>query len=169
MGLRLSLSLSCHRPGPDASATTGRKIVIVSEIGDPADSDRHRRPPFSFFFSSSLLSSPVSFLLPLPLSRIATLLRSSTRSFPLLKSSAKVKGSSFTLARGIMLTRSYHALSLFISFSLANRPFGTHSIAPPSRDRATDNADRYRRVRTCGDFRGFAAGRCWVGVATKFS
>lgn len=32
-GLRLSLSLSCHRPGPDASATTGRRIVIVSEIG----------------------------------------------------------------------------------------------------------------------------------------
>lgn len=27
-----------------------------------------------------------------------------------------------------MLTRSYHALSLFISFSLANRSFGTHSI-----------------------------------------
>lgn len=34
-GPRLSLSLSCHRPGPDASATTGRRIVIVSEIGDP--------------------------------------------------------------------------------------------------------------------------------------
>lgn len=136
-GLRLSHSLSCHRPGPDASATTGRRIVIVSEIGDPADSDRHRRPPFPFFLSflfplaTSLAPSPssalsnrrsLSFLVP-PLS------------LPPFKSSAKAKGSSFTLARGIMLTRSYHALSLFISFSLANRPFGTHSIAAVSRSR----------------------------------
>jgi len=122
--LRLSLSLSCHRPGPDASATTDRRIVIVSEIGDPADSDRHRRPPFPFFsslfplVSFSLfrsLKSPLSFVPPPAL--------------PPFKSSAKAKGSSFTLARGIMLTRSYHALSLFISFSLANRLFSTHSIA----------------------------------------
>lgn len=66
-GLRLSHSLSCHRPGPDASATTGRRIVIVSEIGDPADSDRHRRPPFPFF--SSLFS-------PRHLSRSFSLFRS---------------------------------------------------------------------------------------------
>lgn len=77
---------------------------------------------------------------------------------PLLNLRQRQKASSFTLARGIMLTRSYHALSLFISFSLANRSFGTHSIDADRRlsDRAADNADRYRRVRTCGDFRGFA-------------
>lgn len=52
--LYVRLSLSCHRPRPDASATTDRRIVIVSEIGDPADSDRHRRPPFPFFFFITL-------------------------------------------------------------------------------------------------------------------
>ena len=35
------------RPPP-----TGTRIVIVSEIADPQDSHRHRRPPFSFLSSS---------------------------------------------------------------------------------------------------------------------
>lgn len=66
-------SLSCHRPGPDASATTGRRIVIVSEIGDPADSDRHRRPPFP----SSLLFFPPS---PYPLGSLSFALFRSLKS-----------------------------------------------------------------------------------------
>lgn len=122
--VRVRLSLSCHRPGPDASATTDRRIVIVSEIGDPADSDRHRRPPFPFFFFS-----PSPCLVPSPSPQSRRSLSRSGSALPPFKSSAKAKGSSFTLARGIMLTRSLHLpLSLFISFSLANRPFATHSI-----------------------------------------
>lgn len=48
-----SRSLSCcHRPGPEASTTTTR-IVIVTEIADPKDSHRHQRPPFSLLSPST--------------------------------------------------------------------------------------------------------------------
>lgn len=113
-GPRLSLSLSCHRPGPDASATTGRRIVIVSEIGDSEIAIDTDDSLFLFLFSFSpcLSPTPSSRCLKSPLSFVPPL------ALPPFKSSAKVKGSSFTLARGIMLTRSFTTRFLYLSRSL---------------------------------------------------
>lgn len=113
----VSLLFPVIAPDPNASAATAdRRIVIVSEIGDPADSDRHRRLPFPFFLPSPALSflpfpparSPVSsfssrfspflFLL-LRRESPRPLFRASALALPPFKSSAKAKGSSFTLTR----------------------------------------------------------------------
>lgn len=119
----VSLLFPVIAPDPNASAATAdRRIVIVSEIGDPADSDRHRRLPFPFFLPSLALSflpflpfllflparSPrllvLSVFLPFSSSYLRResprpLFRASALALPPFKSSAKAKGSSFTLTR----------------------------------------------------------------------
>lgn len=143
-------------PTPQPPPAEGSLLFLRSAIRQIAIDTGD--PLFLFFFSS--LFSPC-LLLPPPLARIAAPLRSSAPAPPPLppfKSSAKAKGKFFHLGSRdnahSILPRAFFIYLVLFSESLVR-----HALDRRRRrlsDRAADNADRYRRVRTCGDFRGFA-------------
>lgn len=144
-------------PTPQPPPAEGSLLFLRSAIRQIAiDTDD---PLFLFLFSfsspspfpspsSGSLESPLSFVPSPALFSLLNLRQRQKAVFQFFHLGSRDKAHS-------ILPRAFFIYLVLFSES----PVSARTRSPPSLDRAADNADRYRRVRTCGDFRGFAAGR----------